>query len=93
MTPEQRRALAAFLRHHLNLKAENRALMAILATAAQDGNPPIDWPENLETLRHMPEYRAVLEEFEPLIVQLEQGAAETDLIELLQKTLGGRPPN
>jgi len=32
----------------------------------------------------------MLEEFEPLIVQFEQGASETALIELFQKTLKGR---
>jgi hypothetical protein len=33
----------------------------------------------------------MLEEFAPLIVQFEQGASATGLIELLEKTLKGRP--
>jgi hypothetical protein len=45
----------------------------------------------LEAFRQTPQYRAMLEELEPMIVQFEQGASETALIELLQKTLKGRP--
>jgi len=41
----------------------------------------------LEAFGQTPEYRAMLEEFEPLMVQFEQGIFETGLIELLEKTL------
>lgn len=93
MTPEQRHALAALLREHVRMMAEIRALQSILMIAALDRKPPFDWNENLKTLRNAPEYHAVLEEFEPLIAQFEQGTAENDLIESLQKILAGKPVN
>jgi hypothetical protein len=45
----------------------------------------------LDAFGQTPQYRAMLDEFEPLIVQFEQGTSETALIELLQKTLKRRP--
>ena len=93
MTPEQRRALAAFLREHMKLIAENLALRAILDSSAAHEQAPVDWQDNLEELRRTPEYRAIVEEFEPQIAQIERGDAESDLIESLQRVLGGRPVN
>jgi hypothetical protein len=54
------------------------------------GFVPLDWEQKLEAFGQTPQYRAMLEEFEPLIVQFEQGASETVLMELLQKMLKGR---
>ena len=93
MTPERRRALAAFLREHMKLIAENLALRAILDSSAAHEQPAVDWQENLEELRRTPEYRAIVEEFEPQIAQIERGDAESDLIESLQRLLGGRAVN
>ncbi|MGC1416298.1 MAG: hypothetical protein WA817_13495 [Candidatus Acidiferrum sp.] len=91
MTPEQRRALAVFLRQHLRNLADIQILRATLELSSQRGFVPLDWEQKLEAFRQTPQYRAMLEEFEPMIVQFEQGASETALIELLQKTLKGRP--
>jgi len=91
MTPEQRRALAVFLRQHSRNLAEIQTLRATLELSSQRGFVPLDWEQKLEAFRQTPGYRAMLEEFEPLIVQFEQGASEIALIELLQKTLKGRP--
>ena len=93
MTAEQRRALAAFLREHMRLIAENLALGAILDSSAAHEQAPVDWQDNLEQLRQTPEYRAIVEEFEQPIAQIERGDAESDLIESLQKLLGGRAVN
>ena len=93
MTLEQRRALAAFLREHMKLIAENLGLRAILDSSAAHEQAPVDWQDNLEELRRTPEYRAIVEEFEPQIAQIERGDAESDLIESLQKLLGGRAVN
>ena len=93
MTPEQRRALAAFLREHMKLIAENLALRAIMDSNAAHEQAPVDWQDNLEELRQTREYRAIVEEFEPQIAQIERGDAESDLIESLQRLLGGRAVN
>ena len=93
MTLEQRRALAAFLREHMKLIAENLALRAILDSNAAHEQAPVDWQDNLEQLRQTHEYRAIVEEFESQIAQIERGDAESDLIESLQRVLGGRPVN
>lgn len=93
MTLEQRRALAAFLREHMKLIAENLALRAILDSNAAHELAPVDWQDNLEQLRQTHEYRAIVEEFELQIAQIERGDAESDLIESLQRVLGGRPVN
>ena len=91
MTPEQRRALAVFLRQHLRNLADIQTLRATLELSSQRGFVPVDWEQKLEAFGQTPLYRAMLEEFEPLIVQFEQGASETGLFELLEKTLKGRP--
>ena len=90
MTPEQRRALVVFLRQHLRNLADIQTLRSTLELSSQRGFVPLDWEQKLEAFRQTPPYRAMLEEFEPLIVQFEQGASETALLELLQKTLRGR---
>ena len=91
MTPEQRRALAIFLRQHLRNLADIQTLRATLELSSQRGFVPLDWEHKLEAFGQTPQYRAMLDEFEPLIVQFEQGTSETALIELLQKTLKRRP--
>ncbi len=68
-----------------------QTLKATLELSSQRRFVPLDWDQKLEAFRQTPHYRAMLEEFEPLIIQFEQGASETALIELLQKTLKGRP--
>ena len=87
MTPDQRRALAVLLRQHLRNLADLQILRATLELSSQRGFVPVDWQQKLEAFGQTPQYRAILEEFEPLIVQFEQGGSETTLIELLQKTM------
>jgi hypothetical protein len=93
MIPEQRRALAAFLRQHLRNLADMRLLRATLELSTQRGFVPLDWEQKLVAFRQTPEYLAMLEQFEPLIVQFEQGAADTALNDLLQKVLNRMPPS
>lgn len=90
MTPEQRRALAVFLRQNLKNLADIQILKATLELSCHRGFVPLDWEQKLEAFGQTPQYRAMLEEFEPLIVQFEQNTSETALIELLQKMLRGR---
>jgi hypothetical protein len=91
MTPEQRPTVAVFLRQHLKNLADIEVLRTTLELSSQRGFVPLDWEQTLEAFRQTPQYRAMLEELEPMIVQFEQGASEAALIELLQKTLKGRP--
>jgi hypothetical protein len=90
MTPEQRRALAVFLRQSLKNLADIQILRATLELSRQRGFVPLDWEQKLEAFGQTPQYRAMLEEFEPLIVQFEQNTSETALMELLQKMPKGR---
>jgi hypothetical protein len=90
MTPEQRRALAVFPRQNLKNLADIQILRATLELSRQRGFVPLDWEQKLEAFGQTPQYRAMLEEFEPLIVQFEQNTSETALMELLQKMLKGR---
>ncbi|MGB2592890.1 MAG: hypothetical protein WBG02_13565 [Candidatus Acidiferrum sp.] len=92
MTPEQRRTLAVFLRQNLKNLADIQILRATLELSRQRGFVPLDWEQKLEAFGQTPQYRAMLEEFEPLIVQVEQGTSETALMELLQKMQKGRQP-
>jgi hypothetical protein len=91
MTPEQRRALAAFLRQHVRNLADMRVLRATLELSTQRGFVPLDWEQKLVASRQTPEYRAMVEQFEPLIVQIEQGAADSSLNESLHKVLNKVP--
>jgi hypothetical protein len=90
MTPQQRHALAVFLRQNLKNLADIQILRATLELSRQRGFVPLDWEQKLEAFGQTPQYRAMLEEFEPLIVQFEQNTSETALMELLQKMLKGR---
>ena len=90
MTPEQRRALAVFLRQSLKNLADIQILRATLELSRQRGFVPLDWEQKLEAFGQTPQYRAMLEEFEPLIVLFEQNTSETALMELLQKMPKGR---
>jgi hypothetical protein len=90
MTPEQRRALAVFLRQNLKNLADVQILRATLELSRERGFVPLDWEQKLDAFGQTPQYRAMLEEFEPLIVQFEQNTSETALTELLQKMLEGR---
>jgi hypothetical protein len=87
MTPDQRRDLAVFLRQHLRNLADIQILRATLELSSQRGVVPPDWQQKLEAFGQTPHYRAIMEEFEPLIVQFEENGSETTLIELLQKTM------
>ena len=64
MTPEQRRALVVFLRHHLRNLADIQTLRSTLELSSLRGFVPLDWEQKLEAFRQTPPYRAMLEEFE-----------------------------
>jgi len=93
MTPEEQRLLAKLLRKFQVFRAERRALITILKEAARDRRPPYDWEKELHRLQESPEYYALLVEFEPIALQLEQGADFDELIPLIQKISEGKLPN
>lgn len=68
MAAEQRRALAVFLQQHLRNLADIQTLRATLELSSRRGFVPLDWEQKLKAFGQTPQYRAMLEEFEPLIV-------------------------
>jgi hypothetical protein len=93
MTPEEQRALAAVLRRLAKYMAERRALITILSDAAQTHRCPEDWESDLARLRETPAYRAILEDFEPMISRLEQDADLSEVLPLIEKVMKGKLPN
>jgi vacuolar-type H+-ATPase subunit C/Vma6 len=93
MTPEEKRALAAFMRRFAKLMADRRALITILKTAADNQRPPTDWEKVLEELRQHPYYRAFLEQYEPTIRQLEEDAEIEALLPLFERMSEGKKPD
>ena len=85
LTHEQLLALAGFLRQYLDMAAREQALEFILADAVQHQKVPDHWQADLEALRKTPEYRAILEAYEPVLVLIEQSAGDVDWIELMRQ--------
>jgi len=85
--------LAQLLRKFQLLRADRRALITILKEAVRDKRSPQDWEKELQRLRESPEYHAFLAEFEPIFVQLEQGADLAELEPLLRKLSETKLPN
>jgi len=83
--------MARLIREHLRITRELAAARAVLQFAEQQGISPIGWEEQLQALKATPQYNAIGEELEPVIVRLEQEAEETDLNELLEKLPKGSP--
>ena len=90
MTPEERRALAVFLRQHLRNLADTRTVRATLELSSRRGFVPLDGEQKLEAFGQKPQYIAMLEQFEPPTVRFERGASETGLIEWLEKNAEGK---
>jgi hypothetical protein len=93
MTPKEKRIVAGLARRLVKFLAERRAMVTILKQAEAENRPPTDWLEELETLRQTPEYRAVVEANEPMILQLEQGADIDEILPLLEQFAKGKLPN
>jgi hypothetical protein len=80
-TPEQTRKFIAFLREHMQLRAEVTALNGILEIAVQERQIPDGWQELLRRARQTPQYQNISEQYEPLFARFEQAA---DVIEVEQ---------
>jgi hypothetical protein len=93
MTADEKRTIAAMMRRFLMLMADRRALISILDTAVEMHSIPNGWKDDLERLRQTPEYRKILAEYEPTILQLEQAPEFDDLIPILEKMNKGKLPN
>jgi hypothetical protein len=89
MTPEQRRALAVFLRQQLGNLAGIGTWRATPELSGRRGFVPLDREQKLEAFGQTPQYHAWLEQIEPLKVRFERSASETGLIEVLEKRLKG----
>jgi hypothetical protein len=59
MTPEERRALAVFLRQHLRNLADTRTVRATPELSSRRGFVPLDWEQKLEAFGQTPQYRAM----------------------------------
>ena len=66
------RMLADLLRDYARLQADNQTLAAILQNHATLDVSPIGWPDALEKMRKQPEYRSIAQQYDSLLVQLEQ---------------------
>lgn len=93
MTPEEKRALAAFMRRFVKLMADRRALITILKEAEHNQHPPTGWEKDFESLQDQPYYRAFVEQYESTIHQLEMDADIEALLPLFEKLSQGKPPN
>ena len=71
--------------------ADIQILRATLELSRQRGSVPLDWEQKLEAFRQTPQYHAMIEVSEPMIVQFVQGASEPALIDLLKKVMKGMP--
>jgi hypothetical protein len=84
---------ASMVRRLQLFRAERRALITILNRAALKKHIPMDWKADLVRIRQSPDYKAVVQEYEATLAQLEQGADLDDLMHLFQKLSEGKPPN
>jgi hypothetical protein len=82
---EEKRAMAALMRRLAIFMAERRSLITILKEAARDARVPQQWEQELKHLQAAPEYRAILDEYEPTIRKLEEDADFEALLPLIRK--------
>jgi hypothetical protein len=95
MTNEQKKALARVMRRFAELCADRPALIALLDSyAEQKVLVPKDWQKrHLAPIQQSDDYRKVLAEFEPLILELEGGIGDEEMIALFEKISHGKLPN
>lgn len=95
MTKEQKRVLARVLRQLVKrCWADVPALTSLLDTfAIEKKNVPKNWRKLWSAIQKSDDYRAILQEFEPLISGLEASAADDELFELFAKMSRGKLPN
>ena len=67
--------------------ADIRTLRATPELSSRQGFVPRNWEQEFEAFGQTAEYRAMLEQFEPLTVRFERGASRTGLVELLEKNV------
>jgi hypothetical protein len=93
MTDQQRKAFARHIRRYAQLIADHTALTSLLDSYEEEGRPPEQWKKMLAEIRNSDTYRAILEEFEPLITSLESSSDDAGLIELLPEISEGKLPS
>jgi len=93
MKPDEKRAVAQLMRRLTIFIAERRALITLLKQAEAEHRPPGNWKADLAALQETPQYHAVLEANEPMIVQLEEGAEIDEVMSLFLKLNEGKLPN
>lgn len=93
MEPNEKRALAQLMRRFVRLLADRRALMTLLKETESEGIISDAWRDRFEQLQQTPEYSAILEAYEPMILRLEEGADLDEVMPLFQKISEGKLPN
>lgn len=73
--------------------ADMPLLTSLLDTYADTNTIPINWRDNQAELQKTPEYRKILEEFEPVISRLESSPDDDELISLCEQMSRGKRPN
>lgn len=81
---ESARSLIQLMREFQRLKAENRALSAILRGAEQLGDLSFDWEPALEALQKTPEYQSIAQEFEELFRSAEARCDINECMAMIQ---------
>lgn len=93
MDDQRAEALIRFLRHYAKLTAELPALESLLDTYAETNEVPKNWRDALAELRKSETYADILREIEPTVADLRLSSVDEELIALLLKMSGGKPPN
>jgi hypothetical protein len=94
MKKELRQTISDLMRHYTRLRMSHFHLMGIMLTAQQMGKMPDDWLIQLQSLRELPESRAVIQETEELLAHVLQTVDEDALTGLISESLKDDPlPN
>lgn len=85
MTPKEVKMFCTLIRRIHTFRAERMALTTIIKHAAEVNQPPRNWKRELIAIRKTLAYRAVLEEDEATLAQLEAAADDSRLRDLFAK--------
>jgi hypothetical protein len=93
MTTEQRKAFAQIFRRLAKYMADMPALITLLDAYEKSKMAPENWRDEWRKLRETSEYKAAIQDFEPVIAMFESSSEQTELIRLLQQISDGQLPN
>jgi predicted HAD superfamily phosphohydrolase YqeG len=93
MTPAEVRMLTTMIRRNQVLRAERMALLTIIKRSVHVRQVPTLWKTDLENIRKSPGYRALVQELDTTLSQVEQSADQAELADLLKKLSKDALPN